>query len=147
MRSCSAVRYLDNNWVISYNKHSLTIVAVVQYLSTIQLFVTPWMAACQASLSFTTPGVCPNSCPLSRWCYLNICSATLFFCPQSSPESESFPMSWLFDSSGQSIGASASASVLPMNSHWNVHWFPSGLTGLISFAVQGTLKCLLQHHS
>ena len=52
-RYCSAVRYLDNNWVVSYNKRSLTVV-VVQYLSTVQLFVTPWTAACQASLSSTT---------------------------------------------------------------------------------------------
>ena len=60
MGSCSAVRYLDTNWVISSTKHSLTVV-VVQYLSTVQLFVTPWTAACQASLSFTT------SCSLSRF--------------------------------------------------------------------------------
>ena len=57
---------------------------------------------------------------------------------------QSFLMSQLFRSSGQSTGASASASVLPMNIQ---DWFPLGLTGLISLAVQRTLKSLLQHHS
>ena len=65
-------------------------------------------------------------------------------CPQSSPASGSFPMSQLFPSSGQSIGASASGSVLPMNIQ---DWFPLGWTGWISDLVQGTVKSLLQHHS
>ena len=56
-------------------------------------------------------------------------SAALFFCLQSFPASGSFPMSWLFTSGGQSIGASTSASVLPVNIQG---WFPLGLTGLIS---------------
>ena len=60
------------------------------------------------------------------------------------PASGSFPMRQLFASGGQSIGASASASVLPMSIQG---WFPLGLTGLISLQVQGTLKCLLQHPS
>ena len=62
------------------------------------------------------------------------------FCPQSFPVSGSFPMNPLLASGGQSIGASPSVSVLPMNIQG---WFPLGLTGLI----QGTLKSLLQHHS
>ena len=58
-------------------------------------------------------GVCSNSCPLSQWCYLIISSSvTLFSCPQSFPASGSFPMSQFFASGGQSIAASASASVL-----------------------------------
>ena len=58
------------------------------------------------------PGVCSNSCPLSRWCYLTISSsATPFFCLQSFPASGAFPMTWLFASGGQSIGTSAIASV------------------------------------
>ena len=75
--------------------------------------------------------VCSNSCPLSRWCYLTISSsATLFsFCLQSFPATRSFPMSRLFASGGQSIGASASASVFPITIQG---WFPLGLTGLIS---------------
>ena len=67
----------------------------------------------------------------SQWCYLTFSSfATPFsFCLQSFPVSWSFPMNWLFASHGQSIGAWASASVLPMNIQG---WFPLGLTGLIS---------------
>ena len=86
------------------------------------------------------PRVCPNSCPLSRWCHPNISSSVAHFsfcprfssCPQSFPESGSFPMSRLFTSGGQSIGASA--SVLPMNIQG---WFPLGLTGLISLCSKG----------
>ena len=64
-----------------------------------------------------SPGVCSNSCPLSQWCHPTISSSVIPFssCPQSSPASGSFPVSWLFSSGGQSIGASVSASVLPMN--------------------------------
>ena len=60
-----------------------------------------------------------------------------FSCPQFFPASGSFPMSWLFPSGGQSIGASASASVLPMNIQ---DWFPLGLTGLISLLSNGLSK-------
>ena len=68
--------------------------------------------------------------PSSLWCYLTDSSpAVPFLCPQSFPASESFPMSRLFTSGGQRIGASASASVLPVNIQG---WFPSELTGLIS---------------
>ena len=66
------------------------------------------------------------------------------FCPQSFPASGSFPISQFFASRGQSIGASASASVLPMNIQ---DCFPVGWTGLDLLAVQGTLKSLLQQHS
>ena len=78
-----------------------------------------------------SPGVCSNSCPLSRWCHLTISSSVASFssCPQSFPTSGSFPMSWLFTSGSQSIGVSASASVLPKNIQ---DWFLLGLTGLIS---------------
>ena len=70
-----------------------------------------------------SPRVCSHSCWLSLWCYLTLSpSATLFsFCLQSFSASESFPRSWLFASGGQSIGASASASVLPTNIQG---WFP-----------------------
>ena len=90
-----------------------------------------------------TPGVYPNSCLSSRWCHPAISSSVIPFssCHQSLPASGSFPVSQLFAWGGQSIGVSASASVLPI--------------GLISFrmdwldllAVQGTLKSLLQHNS
>ena len=64
-----------------------------------------------------TPGVHSTSCPLSRWCHPTISSSVVPFssCSQSFPASGSFPMSQLFTSGGQSIGVSASASVLPMN--------------------------------
>ena len=77
------------------------------------------------------PRVCSNSCPLSQWCQPTISSSVSLFssCLQSFPESGSFPMSQLFTSGGQSTVASASASVLPMNSQG---WFPLGLTCLIS---------------
>ena len=64
-----------------------------------------------------SPGACSNSCPLSQWCHPTISSYVICFssCLQSFPASGSFLMSWLFTSGGQIIGASASASVLPMN--------------------------------
>ena len=67
-----------------------------------------------------TPGVYPNSCLLSRWCYPTTSSSAVPFssCLQSFPASGSFQMSQLFTSGGQSIGVSASTSVLPMNSKW-----------------------------
>ena len=66
------------------------------------------------------PGVYSNPCPLKQWCHPTISSFVIPFssCPQSFPASGSFPMSQLFSSGGQSIGASASASVLPMNTQW-----------------------------
>ena len=75
-------------------------------------------------------GVCSISCPLSQWWYLTISSAAtpFSFCPLSFPTSGSFPISQLFASGGQSIGASASASVLPVNIQ---DWFSLRLTGLI----------------
>ena len=78
-----------------------------------------------------TLGVYSNSCPSSRWCHPAILSSvvTSSSCPQSLPASGSFPMSQYFASGGQSIGVSASASVLPMNTQ---DWSPSGWTGWIS---------------
>ena len=72
-----------------------------------------------------TPGVDPNSCPLSWWCHPTISSFVIPFssCLQSFPASGSFQMSQLFASGGQSIGVSASTSVLPMNTQ---DWSPLG---------------------
>ena len=82
-----------------------------------------------------SPRVCSNACPLSWWCHPTISSSvTLFSCPQSFPASRSFSMNWLLASGGQTIGASASASVLPVNIQT---WFPLGLTGLISLLSKG----------
>ena len=82
-----------------------------------------------------SPGVRSNSCPLSQWCHQTISSSVTLFssCPQCFPASESSNES-LFASGGQSIGASASASVLPM---YIQGWFPLGLTGLISLQSKG----------
>ena len=79
---------------------------------------------------------CSNSCPLSQWCHPTISfSVALFsFCPQTFPALGSFPMSRLFASGGQRIGASASAPVLPMNIQ---DWFLLVLTGLISLLSKG----------
>ena len=83
-----------------------------------------------------TPGVYSDSCPSSRWCHPTISSTVIPFssCPQSLPASGSFPMSQLFAWGGQSIGVSASASVLPMNTQ---DWSPLGWDWLDLLAVQG----------
>ena len=117
-------------------------VLVVQSLSRVRLFVTPWTAAHQASLSLTVSqsllklmsieSVMPPSHPL------------LFSSPAAfslSKHQGSFSVSQPFTSGDQSIGGSASASVLPVNIQ---DWLPLRLTGLISFAVQETLKSLLE---
>ena len=81
------------------------------------------------------PRVCSNSCPLNQWCHSTISPSTVSFSHlQSFPTSRSFPMCWLFTSSGQSSGTSASSSVLPMSIQG---WFPLGLTGLISLQSKG----------
>ena len=90
-----------------------------------------------------SPRVCSSSRPLSQWYHLTVSFSFVPFssCLQSFPISESFLMSWLFTSGGQSVGASA--SVLPMNIQ---DWFPLGLNGLIFLMSKGP-KSLLQHHS
>ena len=96
---------------------------------------TSWTAAHQAPLA-STIWVCSNSCPLSWWYFLTISSsaAPFSFCLQSFPTSESFPLSQLSASGGQSNGVSASASFLAMNIQG---WFPLLLTGLISLQFKG----------
>ena len=110
-----------------------SVLVAVQLLSQVQLFATPWTSACQDSLSFTislsllklmsTESVMPFN-------HLVLCCPLLL--PQSFPASGSFPVSQLFASGGQSIGALA--SVLPMNIH---DWFLLELTGLISLQSKG----------
>ena len=98
------------------------------YVDYLQLYGLHHVRLLCPSLS---PRVCPNSCPLSQWCHQTIsCSVAPFSsCPQSFPDSGSFPMNRLFALGGQSTGASSSTSVLPMNIQG---WFLLGLTGLIS---------------
>ena len=123
------------NYDHSYRCHYLSkmFVAAVQPLTRVRLFATPWTAARQASLPFTISwsslklvsivSVMPSN-------HLILCHSLLL----SSTASGSFPMSRLFASAGQSIGASASASVLPVNIQG---WFPLGLTTLISLLSKG----------
>ena len=82
------------------------------------------------------PSPTPGSCPSSRWCHSAISSSVVSFssCPQPLPASGSFPMSQIFSWGGQSIGVSASASVLPMNTQ---DWSPLGWTGWISLQSKG----------
>ena len=91
----------------------------------------PWL-----SLS---PRVCSNSCSLRERYHPTISFSVAHFssCLQSFPASALLPMNWLFTSEGQSVGASVSAPVIPMNIQG---WFPLGLTGLISLLSKGTSK-------
>ena len=121
--------------VISGRRHHVA----AHSLSYVWLFATPWTIALQAPLSNTM-----------SWSWLRFMSIELVMlshpllprfsvCLQSSPASGSFPRSQVFASGGPRIGASASASVLPMNSH---SWFPLGLTGLISLQSKGLSRVL-----
>ena len=106
-------------------------VVIVQTPSRVWPSVSPWTAACQASLSLTISWSLPSSCPLNWWRHTTISSSVAHFSHlQYFPASSSFPMSWLFVSGGKNIGDSASATVLPINTYG---WFPLGLTGLISW--------------
>ena len=98
-----------------------------------------------------TPGAYSNSCPLSWWCHPTISSSVIPFssCLQTFSASGSFPMSQFFASGGQSIGASASVSVLSVNIQ---DWFPLGLTGFISLQSKGLSRVfwntsVQRHHS
>ena len=102
-----------------------------------------------------SPRVCSDSCPLSQWCYPTISSSVIPFssCPQSFPTLGSFQMNQLFASGGQSIGVSASALVLPVNTQ---DWSPLGWTGWISLQSKGLSrvfpnttvpKASILHHS
>ena len=94
--------------------------------------------------SSPSPGVHSDSRPSSPWCHPAISLSVIpFSCPQSLPAAGSFPMSQLVASGGQSIGISASASVLPMNIQ---NWFPLGLTGLISLQSKGFSRVFSNTH-
>ena len=123
------------NTVVSHQFSSVHF-SSLQLLSHVRLFVTPWTKACQAHCLSPTPGDYSDSCPLSWWCHPIISSSAIPFssCLQCFPASESFQMSQLFASGGQSIGVSASASVLPMNTQ---DWSLFGWTGWISLQSKG----------
>ena len=116
----------------------------IQLLSHVQLFLTPWIAAHQASLSITNSW--SSLKPMSiEWVmpsnHLILCRPLLLL-PSIFPSIRSFQMSQFFASGGESIGVSASASVLPKNIQ---DWSPLGWTGWSP--CKETLKSLLQHHS
>ena len=121
------------------------VVSSVYSHSVVSDSATPWTAGCQASLSITNSwsllklisieSVMPSN-------HLILCCSLLP--PSIFPSIRLFPMSQFFTSGGQSIGVSASASVLAMNIQ---DWFPLGWTGLISLQSKGLSKSLLQHHS
>ena len=95
-----------------------------------------WLQHTRPPCPSPTPRVYSNSRPLSWWCHPTISSSVVPFssCPQSLPASGSFQMNQLFALGGQSIGVSASASVLPMNAQ---NWSPLGWTGWISLQSKG----------
>ena len=107
-----------------------------QSLSRVWLFATPWTTAHQASLSIANSQSFLNSCQVSRWCHPTISSSVVpfSFCPQSFPAPGSFLMSQSFALGDQSMGVSASTSVLPMNIQ---DWFPLGWTGWVSLQSKG----------
>ena len=111
------------------------ILVVGQSLSFVRLFATPWLQHTRLPSPSPSPGVCSNSCPLSRWCHPTISSSVVpFSCLQSFPVSDYFPMSRFFTSGTKVLELQASASVLPMNIN---NWFLSGLTSLISLLSKG----------
>ena len=121
---------------INYQQDSPT---SVQFSSVTQSCLTLWPHGLQhARLPYLspTPRTYSNSCPLSRWCHPTISSSVVPFSShlQSFPASGSFQTSQLFTSGGQSIGVSASVSVLPMKFQ---DWFPIGWTGWISLQSKG----------
>ena len=121
-------------WIYSTSYHQSS---SVQSLSHIPLFATPWIVACQASLSITNS---QSSLKLTSIklvmpsCHLSSSVIPFSSCPQSLPASESFPMSQLFAWGGQSTGVSALASVLPKNTQG---WSPSEWSGWISLQPKG----------
>ena len=127
------IRHLTS---LSLFPSSVKVAVIVQLLTHVQFFATPWTAARQAPLSFTISrsllrlmsieSVMPSN-------HLILCHP-FPSCSQSFPAPGSFPLNWLSRSGGQNIGASASVSVFPMNIRG---WFPLGLTGLISLWSKG----------
>ena len=119
-----------------FRRKAMTNLISVQSLSRIQLFEPYGLHHARLPCPSPTPGVYPNSCPLSQRCHPNISPSVIPFSSylQSLPASWSFQMSQLFPSGGQRIGVSASTSVLPMNTQ---DWSPLGWTGWISLLPTG----------
>ena len=133
---------MSNWWVYQWDsclsvlKLTVQSISSVQLLSRAWLFVTPWTVAHWLPCPSPISGAYSNSCPLRQWCHPTISSSVVPFSSylQSFPTLGSFQMSQFFASGGQSIGVSASASVVPMN---NQDSFPLGWTGWISLLSKG----------
>ena len=158
-------RNQDNifNECFAYVTKNTVVYMSIFYISSVQSLSRVWLfAPCTPSPHLRhgleharlpcpspTPAAYSNSCPLSQWCYPTILSSDVPFSSrlQSFPAPGSFQMSHFFAASGQSIGVSASASVLPMNSQ---DWFPLGWTGWISLLSKGLSRVfsntILQKH-
>ena len=144
-RKLSTLSRYKKGWIIfhrwQYNwfqarQLQLLRISSVQLLSHVRLFVTPWIAARQASLSITISQSFSDSRPSSQWCHPAISSSVVPFscCPQPLPASESFLMSQLFAWCGQSTGLSALALFFPKKSQG---WSPSKWTAWISLQSKG----------
>ena len=124
-----------NHWTVALISHANSLVQFIH--SVVSDSLQPHgLQHARPPCPSPTPGACSNSCPLSWWCHPTISSSVIpfSFCPQSFPISGSFPMSQSFTSGGQSIGVSASASVLRVNIQ---DWFLLGLTDWISLQSKG----------
>ena len=134
---CASVGELEGGgcFKITRNTHPSLLLFVVQSLSCVQLFVTPWTAACQASLSFTIFWSLLKLMSLSRWCHPTISPSVAAFssCLQSFPASRPFPMSQLFASGSQSVIISPDEYSELIS--FRIDWFDI-------LAIQGTLKSL-----
>ena len=122
----------------SFQVYNIAVLAIssVQLLSHDRLFVTPWTTACQASLSITNSQSLPKLMSIESVMpssHLILCRPLLLL-PSIFPSIRVFPMSQLFTSGGQTIGVSASTSVLPMNTQ---DWCPLGWTGWMSLQSKG----------
>ena len=120
-----------NNMSWSFGKYQFIQFSSFQLLSRVWLFATPRIAAPRPPCPSPTPRVYSNPCPSSWWCHPAISSSVIPFssCPQSFSASGSSQMSQLFASGGQSIGVSASTSVLPMNTQdWSPLWWTSWIS-------------------
>ena len=149
MFSCVHKNIISNNLFLLlflfYNMNTYS----VHLLRCVRLFATSWTTAWQASLSITNSQSLPKRMSIESVMPSNhlILCFPFSSCPQSFSASGSFPMSQFFTSGGQSIGASASASVLPMNIQDSFRMISFRMDWFNLFAVQGTLKSVLQHHS
>ena len=123
-------------WHGQIHRPSLLVIIHSPLVLVVRLFATPWTAAHRLPCPSLLPEVWSNSCPSSRWCHPTISSSVIPFnsCLKSFPAAGSFPMSLFFKSSGQSIEASPSTSVLPVKIQG---WFLLRLAGLISLLLKG----------